>query len=135
MCCCDTCRLYDFMGDLLDVEIGIANMANVLAEVFTGGPELCLKVREDQVASVFSLIAQDLPEGRPELLHALQAMSKVTRCYVVSDQSVSCNTYSTYKGGKVGPSFEEKPSIYCHPLFKDKRKILWSHSRRWRGKK
>ena len=65
------------MGDLLDVEIGIANMAGVLAEVFTGGPELCLKVREDQVASVFSLIAQDLPEGRPELLHALQAMSKV----------------------------------------------------------
>ena len=66
------------MGDLLDVEIGIANMAGVLAEVFTGGSELCLKVREDQVARVFSLIAQDLPEGRSELLYVLQAMSKVS---------------------------------------------------------
>ena len=71
-------RLYDFMGDLLDVDIGIASMAEVLAEIFTGGPELCLKVREDQVAKVFSLVAQeDLPEGRSELLSALQAMARV----------------------------------------------------------
>ena len=67
------------MEDLLEVEVGIANMADVLAEVFTGGPDLCLKVREDQVARVFSLIAQeDLPEGRPELLQALQSMAKVS---------------------------------------------------------
>ena len=72
-------RLYAFMGDLLEVDIGIAAMAEVIAETFTGGHELCLKVREDQVARVFSLVAQEeLPEGRPELLHALQAMAKVS---------------------------------------------------------
>ena len=66
------------MGDLLEVDIGIASMAEVIAEIFTGGHELCLKVREDQVARVFSLVAQgELPEGRPELLNALQAMAKV----------------------------------------------------------
>lgn len=67
------------MGDLLEVDIGIATMAEVIAEIFTGGHELCLKVREDQVARVFSLVAQEeLPEGRPELLNALQAMAKVS---------------------------------------------------------
>ena len=66
------------MEDLLEVDIGVAAMAEVIAEIFTGGHELCLKVREDQVARVFSLIAQgELPEGKPELLHALQAMTKV----------------------------------------------------------
>ena len=64
------------MEDLLDVEIGIPNMADVLAEVFTGGPDLCLRVKEEQVARVFSLVAQD-DLGRPELLQALQAMAKV----------------------------------------------------------
>lgn len=73
-------RLYAFMEGLLEVEIGIASMADVLTEVFTGGPDLCLKVKEDQVARLFSLIARDdLPEGRPELLHALQAMAKVNQ--------------------------------------------------------
>ena len=72
-------RLYAFMGDLLEVDIGIAAMAEVIGEIFTGGHELCLKVREDQVARIFSLVAQgELPEGRPELLHALQAMAKVS---------------------------------------------------------
>ena len=66
------------MEDLLNVELGIASMADALAEVFTGGPELCLKVKEDQVAKIFSIIAQkDLPEGQPELLHVLHAMVKV----------------------------------------------------------
>ena len=74
-------RLYAFMGDLLEVDIGTAAMAEVIGEIFTGGHELCLKVREDQVARVFSLVAQEeLPEGRPELLNALQAMAKVSEC-------------------------------------------------------
>lgn len=67
------------MDDLLKVDVGVASMADVLAEVFTGGAELCLKVREDQVARVFAIIAKDdLVEGRPELLLALQAMAKVS---------------------------------------------------------
>lgn len=67
------------MDDLLKVEVGVASMADVLVEVFTGGAELCLKVREDQVAQIFAIIAdEELAEGRPELLQALQAMAKVS---------------------------------------------------------
>ena len=66
------------MEDLLDVEVGVASMADMLTEMFTGGAQLCLKVREDQVARVFSIIAQEeLPEGIPELLQVLQAMATV----------------------------------------------------------
>lgn len=65
------------MEDLLTVDIGIASMAEVIAEIFTGGPELCLKLRENQVAGIFTLIAQPQLLGRPELLNALQAMAKV----------------------------------------------------------
>ena len=66
------------MDDLLNVVIGIASMAEVVAEIFTGRPELCLKVREDMIVKVFTRIAQkELPQGRPELLYALQAMTKV----------------------------------------------------------
>ena len=66
------------MEELLEVEVGVASMADMLAEVFTGGTELCLKVREDQVARVFSIIVRkELLEGRPELLQILQAMAMV----------------------------------------------------------
>ena len=77
-------RLYDSMEDLLEVDIEIAAMAEVIAEIFTGQYELCLKVREDQLARIFSLVAQrDLLEGRPELLNALKAMVKVREIYLV----------------------------------------------------
>ena len=66
------------MDDLLDVDIGIASMAEVVAEIFIGRPELCIKVREDQIAKIFSRITQnELQEGRPELLYVLQIMAKV----------------------------------------------------------
>ena len=65
------------MEDLLDVDIGIASMAGVIAEIFTGKPELCLKLKERHVARIFSLVAQPELSGRSELLYALQAMAKV----------------------------------------------------------
>ena len=66
------------MDNLLDVDIGIASMAAVVAEIFIGRPELCIKVREDQIAKIFSRITQnELHEGRPELLYVLQIMAKV----------------------------------------------------------
>ena len=73
-------RLFDFMEDLLGVDIGIAIMAEVIAEIFTGKPELCLKLKEHHVARIFLLVAQPELPGRPELLHALQAMAKVRKC-------------------------------------------------------
>lgn len=66
------------MDDLLDIDIGIASMAEVVAEIFIGRPELCLRVREDQIIKIFSRITQnELLEGRPELLYVLQTMAKV----------------------------------------------------------
>ena len=66
------------MDDLLDINIGITGMAEVLAEIFIGRPELCLKVREDQIAKVFTLIVKkDQQDSRPALLFALQSMAKV----------------------------------------------------------
>lgn len=72
-------RLFDFIEDLLAVDLGVASMAAVIAEIFTGEPELCLKLKEHHVARIFSLIAQPELPGRPELLHALQAMAKVRK--------------------------------------------------------
>lgn len=70
-------RLFDFMDDLLAVDIGIASMAGVIAEIFTGEPELCFKLKEGHVARIFMLVAESELPGRPELLYALQAMAKV----------------------------------------------------------
>ena len=52
-------------------------MAEVLTEVFTGGPEISLKVREEQVERLFHLVATGGNEGWAELINTLQAMAKV----------------------------------------------------------
>ena len=97
------------MEDLLEVEVGVASMADMLAEVFTGGAELCLKVREDQVARVFSIIArEELPEGRPELLQALQAMAKVGILLI----EISLEFAEDVGGGMI---WEPHQSIYAPP--------------------
>ncbi len=75
-------RLYDCMDDLLKVEVAVPYMAALLTEVFTGRPEICLKVTEDQVERVFQLMVNSGEEGRAgqgqaELIATLQAMTKV----------------------------------------------------------
>ncbi len=65
------------MTDILEIEVAVPYMAEVLTEVFSGGPEICLKVREEQVERVFQLVATGGEEGRAELIGILQAMSKV----------------------------------------------------------
>ena len=111
------------MNDLLEVDIGIASMADIIAEIFTGAPELCLKVREDQIAKIFTLIAQkELPQGRPELLYALQVMVKVGTC-LHHLQYIIC-IISRYKGGEFRYYSEEKSGIYRYSLFQDKRTVL-----------
>ena len=52
-------------------------IGELLAEVFTGGTEICLKVTEAQVERLFLLIAHHGDEGRAELILTLQAMAKV----------------------------------------------------------
>ena len=71
------------MEDLLAVDIGIASMAELTGEIFTGGTELCLELREDQVARIFTLVAQPIFPGRPEFLYVLQAMAKVRTSYKI----------------------------------------------------
>ena len=70
-------RLYDRMDDLLEVELAVPHMAEMLAEVFTGGLELCLKVKEEQIERLFQLISRPDKDGIPELVFTLQAMAKV----------------------------------------------------------
>ena len=66
------------MDDLLKIDVAIPYIADVLTEVFTGGPELCLKVREEQVGKLFQMVASlGEKEGRTELIMTLQAISKV----------------------------------------------------------
>lgn len=68
------------MGDLLKINIAVPYMAEVLTEVFCGGPEICMKVKEEEVQEIFELIASrsgDSGGGRSELFITLQAMAKV----------------------------------------------------------
>lgn len=71
------CRLYDRMSDLLEIDLAVPFMAEVLMEVFSGGPEICLHVREDQVERIFQLVASGEEAGQAELLMTLQAIAKV----------------------------------------------------------
>ena len=114
------CRLYDVIDDLLDINIGIAGMAEVVAEIFIGRPELCLKVREDQIAKVFTLIAKrDQEDSRPALLFALQSMAKVERPLIslTKHNTGMLNCHDELIGGEFKPHSEEKPGIYRNSLF------------------
>ena len=51
-------------------------MAMVLIEVFTGGPEIPLRVKEEQVERIFHLFISGVT-AVPDLLHTLEAMVKV----------------------------------------------------------
>ena len=76
--CLTTPRLYDRMDDLLEIDVAISYVADVLTVVFTGGPELCLKVREDQVEKLFEMVTSLRGmEERAQLILTLQAIAKV----------------------------------------------------------
>ena len=70
------------MSDLLEIGVAVPFMAEVLTEVFSGGPEICLKVKEDEVERIFQLVVTGGEEGRPELIATLQSMAKVSRIEV-----------------------------------------------------
>ena len=56
------------------------HMAELLAEVFTSGPEIALKVKEEQVEKIFELII-DGHEAQVELIQTLQGIAKVSSCH------------------------------------------------------
>ena len=72
-------RLYDRMNDLLKISVAVEYLAEMLTEVFTGGPEICLKVKEEQVQQIFNIIASGEDLRSYEFINTLQAMAKV-RC-------------------------------------------------------
>ncbi len=76
---CSPCllRIFERMGDLLEIGIAVPSIGQLLTQVFTGGTEICLKVTESQVERLFALIAHQGKEGRAELILTLQAMAKV----------------------------------------------------------
>lgn len=76
--CSSMPRLYDRMDDLLEIDVAISYIADVLTVVFTGGPELCLKVSEDQVEKLFEMVTSLREmEERAQLILTLQAIAKV----------------------------------------------------------
>ena len=86
------------MDDLLKIDVAIPYIADVLTEVFTGGPELCLKVREEQVGKLFQMVASlGEKKGRTELIMTLQAISKVMIVPKYCTLSSKCilSSYST----------------------------------------
>ena len=52
-------------------------ITNLWNQVFTGGQEICLKIKEQQVEHVFFLVVHGGIAGRAELLGMLQAVVKV----------------------------------------------------------
>ena len=58
------------------VQVAVAHMAEVLTEVFTGGPEIALRVKEEQVERIFQLVSAR-GSGQVELMETLQSMAKV----------------------------------------------------------
>ncbi|XP_065894275.1 inositol 1,4,5-trisphosphate-gated calcium channel ITPR1-like isoform X2 [Dysidea avara] len=69
-------QLFDCMDDLLEIDIAALNVAELLTEVFTGGTEICLRVRETQINHIFDLIVKSESSGRPEWLEMLRAIVK-----------------------------------------------------------
>ncbi len=67
------------MIDLLEIEVAMPYVAEVVMEVFTGGPEICLRVTEEQVERVFQLVVAGRDEERAEHIGILQAMTKVCK--------------------------------------------------------
>ena len=68
------------MFELLEIGIAMPYIAEVLTEVFTGGPEICLDVKEEQVERIFSSVTAGVTEGQAgelQLIVTLQAMAKV----------------------------------------------------------
>ena len=67
--------IYNYLVELWQVEVPC--MAAVLTEVFTGGPELVLHVKEEQVEKIFQLLCTGEANARTELMEILQSMAKV----------------------------------------------------------
>ena len=58
-------------------QVAVPCMAEVLTEVFTGGHEMALHVKEEQIERIFQLISRGEAGTRIGLMQTLQSMVKV----------------------------------------------------------
>ena len=89
--------MFDRLGELLKIRVAVHNLAELLTEVqpvlfekscfvlmflqvFAAGPEICLKVREEHVETIFVLTTEhkSAASTQAQLMIALQALVKAS---------------------------------------------------------
>ena len=75
-------------------QVAVPCMAEVLTEVFTGGHEMALHVKEEQIERIFQLISRGEGGTRIGLMQTLQSMVKVFIEYIPS-HFTSLSSYLT----------------------------------------
>jgi len=59
-------------------RVGMQILTSTIAEVFQqAGPEICLKVKEDQMRRILQLVFEGGEDGRAELVSTLHSIAKV----------------------------------------------------------
>lgn len=76
-------------------------MAMLLTEVFMGGPEISLRVKEEQVERIFHLVTSGVT-ALPELMDTLQSMVKVCGLQLYGHELPVCTC--PWSGGGPGPA-------------------------------
>ncbi|XP_019861438.1 PREDICTED: uncharacterized protein LOC100634093 isoform X2 [Amphimedon queenslandica] len=74
-------RIFNRLDDLLEMKIPVttlSSLADLITEVFTGGPELILKVTEYHVDRIFDIIITcDEPTAQAQFMVTLEAIVKI----------------------------------------------------------
>lgn len=77
-------------------------MAMLLTEVFMGGPEISLRVKEEQVERIFHLVTSG-GNALPELMDTLQSIVKVCVDYIHSCMVMNSQLYLPFDLSGRGP--------------------------------
>jgi len=75
-------KVFDHLSQLLEIKVvdrvGMQILTSTIAEVFQqAGPEICLKVKEDQMRRILQLVFEGGEDGRAELVSTLHSIAKV----------------------------------------------------------
>ncbi|XP_019851941.1 PREDICTED: inositol 1,4,5-trisphosphate receptor type 3-like [Amphimedon queenslandica] len=74
-------RLFNRIDDLLDITVPVpvlSDLADLITEVFTGGPELILKVTEDHIEKIFGIMKDsENCNVQAQFMVTLEAMAKI----------------------------------------------------------
>ncbi|XP_019849951.1 PREDICTED: inositol 1,4,5-trisphosphate receptor-like [Amphimedon queenslandica] len=74
-------RIFSRLDDLLQMKLPnttLPFLADLITEVFTGGPELIMKVKDDQIEKIFEIIIScNYPMAQAQFLVTLEAIVKI----------------------------------------------------------